>query len=138
MRISCNICKRTVRRPNNHLECVLCKAVSHNSCANACAPPYFCNMCFEKLMPFQGIENDELENLYDIDIHDIVNLLNDVDWDERLPETREKAEICEYYNMKLNITFGCIYASIYTSEHAGYDTCSMGNRNTKRQVLLYV
>lgn len=105
MRISCNICKRTVRHPNNHLECVLCKAVSHNFCANACAPPYFCNMCFEKLMPFQGIENDELENLYDIDIHDIVNLLNDVDWDERLPETREKVEICEYYNMPQYIEF---------------------------------
>ena len=34
-----------------------------------------------------------------MDIHDLVNIIDNVDWDERLPETREKVETCEYYNM---------------------------------------
>ena len=99
MYIRCKVCNGAIRCPSNHLTCAICKSFCHKNCANGSSSPFYCNDCLQNIFPFHNIDNNDLEQIFDMDIHDLVNIIDNVDWDERLPETREKVETCEYYNM---------------------------------------
>ena len=99
MIIKCNVCKGVVRHRIHCLTCSECGSVSHNNCANGNYLPYFCRNCFKNIFPFQNINDDDLKEIFDLTIHELVDVINDIDWEERLPETNEKIEVCNYFNM---------------------------------------
>lgn len=96
----CNICKEAVRQPNNHLQCTVCKNITHNGCASVNTSLFYCINCNRDIFPFQNINNDELDNLFEMDIYELIGLLDHVNWEERLPDTTEKIEHCNYYNLE--------------------------------------
>ena len=95
----CNVCKGAVRQPANHLKCFNCCSVVHISCANLGESPFLCCKCYQIIFPFQSISNGELELTFEMSIHELADIIDNIDWEERLPETQEKIEICNYYNM---------------------------------------
>ena len=90
MIILCNVCKGAVRNPLNHIKCAICNTVCHRNCANAYELPYFCDRCYIDIFPFHSISDNDLDQVFEMDIHELVDVINDIDWEERLPETQEK------------------------------------------------
>ena len=99
MYLRCNVCGEAVRRPNNHLVCQICQVIAHNDCAFKNVSSYYCKKCNDDIYPFNSIDNAELIHLYDVDIYECVNLLQNVNWEERLPDLTDKMEICNYFSM---------------------------------------
>ena len=92
MYVRYTICKGAVRQPSNHLKCAICKNIIHNGCAYKNSSLFYCINCNRSIMPFQNIDDGELNNFFEMDIYELIDLLDRINWEERLSDTSEKIE----------------------------------------------